>query len=113
MAKSSPEKKKETTLRLDQLDAGDRFRIAALDTGDDWDKARKLLALGIYPGVQAVLLQKFPALVIQVGESQFAIDMETGRQIAVVRESRGPGRHRHRHRRGFCRWRSLFAKKLF
>lgn len=109
MAEGSDEKEK--TLRLDQLEAGDCFRIAALDTGDDWKKARKLLSLGIYPGLQARLLQKFPTLVIQVGQSQFAIDRETGRQIAVVKESGRPGRHRHRHR--FCLWRSLFSRRLF
>ncbi|MGB9791387.1 MAG: FeoA family protein [Thermacetogeniaceae bacterium] len=117
MAKGSDEKKKDLesnqTLRLDQLEAGECCRIVAFDTGGDWDKARKLLALGIYPGLQARLLQKFPTLVIQVGHAQFAIDRETGRQIEVVKEAGEAGRRRHRHRHRFCRWRSLFERRFF
>ncbi|HNQ34782.1 MAG TPA: FeoA family protein [bacterium] len=40
----------------------------------DRSRLEKLMALGILPGLKITLLQKFPAYIVQVGNSQFALD---------------------------------------
>lgn len=44
---------------------------------------RKLSVLGIVPGVQVRLLQRFPTFVVQVGYSQVALDRQLARLVQV------------------------------
>jgi Fe2+ transport system protein FeoA len=46
----------------------------------------KLMALGVIPGSQIRLLQRFPSYVIQLGYTQLALDKETAARIMVIRD---------------------------
>lgn len=64
--------------------------VAYLSTRDEED-VRKLMAMGILPGVGVRLLRRFPSYVFQVGYSQFAVDRELAEKIFVhwLPEKRG------------------------
>ncbi len=65
---------------LTHLQVKDRGRVAYLGAVDS-SSMQKLMSIGIFPGVQIVLLQKFPSYVISLGHSQFAIDEELAAAI--------------------------------
>jgi DtxR family Mn-dependent transcriptional regulator len=67
---------------LTELKAGDEGEIAYLATGDDI-KMRKLMAMGVLPGNNIVLMQVFPSYIFRVGYSEFAIDSNLAREIFV------------------------------
>lgn len=46
-------------------------------------QVRKYLAMGLVPGVEVTLLQRFPAFVFEMGYSQFAVDADVARAILV------------------------------
>lgn len=46
---------------------------------------RQLSAMGVAPGSHIRLLQTHPALVVQVGETELALDLQAGREIFVRR----------------------------
>ncbi|MEI6512121.1 MAG: FeoA family protein [bacterium] len=48
--------------------------------GTHW---RKLLAFGIVPGATLVVIQRFPAIVIRIGETEVALDLDTARLVTV------------------------------
>jgi|GEM_PF-481451 len=92
-------------VNLTGLEVGQHGRIISL-TNSNPDKVRKLLALGIYPGLPVRLIQKFPTYVIQVGYTQLAVDTETAQGIEVAQEQgAGAACCRHRNRHGL--WRRL------
>ncbi|KUK52356.1 MAG: Putative iron-dependent repressor [Desulfotomaculum sp. 46_296] len=68
---------------LADLHVGDRGQISGFSTYEP-KKIRKLMSLGIYPGLLIRLLQVFPAYVFQVGYTQFAVDREIAREIQVT-----------------------------
>ncbi len=67
---------------LKDLDVNDRGTIAYLATNDD-GRLQKLMALGVLPGLQIRMVQRFPSYVFQVGQSQFAIDKEMADGIYI------------------------------
>jgi DtxR family Mn-dependent transcriptional regulator len=67
---------------LSDLEVKKKGKVAYLQTGNR-DMIQKIIAMGILPKTEISLLQKFPSYVIQVGESQFAIDQEMASQIYV------------------------------
>ena len=66
-------------LSLSTLAVGDTGYVHSLLI-DDQTLLRKLMALGLLPGVRIKLIQKYPAFVLQMGYTQIAID----RQLAGV-----------------------------
>ena len=72
--------------QLTSLRVGERGRITGLSTNDP-NMLRKLMALGIYPGLPIHLLQKFPSYVFQVGFTQLAVDQEIAQEIRVTKEN--------------------------
>jgi DtxR family Mn-dependent transcriptional regulator len=44
---------------------------------------RQLVAMGVLPKVELVLLQRSPSYVFKVGKSQFAVDVELASSIYV------------------------------
>lgn len=56
--------------------------VASLDRATDHDRS-KLMALGLIPGAELLLLQRFPSYVVQVGYTQLALDRETASVIDV------------------------------
>lgn len=73
---------KSVVLLLCELSPGDRGRVAYLRT---WNSQRlqKLLTLGILPGVEVEMLQRFPSFVFRIGHSQMAVDREVAEGIHV------------------------------
>lgn len=56
--------------------------VAYLSTRENRE-IQKLMALGILPGVQVKLIQRYPSYVFQMGYSQFTIDRELAEKIYV------------------------------
>ncbi len=67
---------------LAEIPAGERAVVAYLHSEEVSD-LRKLMAIGILPGTQLVLLQRFPSYLLEIGHSQFAIDKDMARQVYV------------------------------
>lgn len=67
---------------LSDLGLKGRGKIAYLSAKDN-SQIQKLISIGILPGMSVVLLQKFPSYVLQLGNSQFAIDKELASSIYV------------------------------
>ena len=73
---------KSAVLPLCELSPGDRGRVAYLRTGDS-QRLQKLLTLGILPGVEVEMLQRFPSFVFRIGHSQMAVDREMAEGIQI------------------------------
>lgn len=56
---------------------------------------QKLIAMGVFPGVQVVMQRRSPGYVFQIGFSQFAVDSDVARSILVQVEG---GREAHARR---------------
>lgn len=67
---------------LKDMEAKDRGTIAYLAINDK-ERLHKLIAMGLLPGLQIRMIQKFPSYVFQIGRSQFAIDKEMAEGIYV------------------------------
>jgi len=58
---------------LTRLAEGDRARVTEL-CGPYDSPAAHLVAVGVLPGAELELLQRYPALVLRIGNTEFAID---------------------------------------
>lgn len=67
---------------LSEMDKKQKGEIAYINTFNA-QMLNKLMAIGALPGVVVTLLQKFPAYLIKIGHSQFAIDKTLAEQINV------------------------------
>jgi len=73
---------KKFIMSLDELTKGQKAKISYIQT-EDKNLLKKIIAMGILPGLSVKLLHKFPSYVIQIGESQFAVDKDFASQIKV------------------------------
>lgn len=69
---------------LSTLRAGERAVVVRLDEGDP-SRLRKLLALGILPGVSISVRRRSPCFVLDVGYSQLALDSAGAASVFVRR----------------------------
>ena len=69
---------------LSRLAAGESGRVAYLQLKDH-PELHRLLALGVIPGTPIHLHQTFPAFVVEVGESQLALESSIAYRIFVRR----------------------------
>lgn len=69
-------------LPLSDLRTKQKAHVAYLHTHDR-ESLQKLMAIGVLPGSEIVLLQRFPILVFQMGKSQFAIDSALADHVYV------------------------------
>ncbi len=69
---------------LTELKSAEAGEIAYLAAGDD-KKMQKLMSMGVLPGSQLALIQKFPSYIFKVGNSQFAVDDTLAREIYIRR----------------------------
>ncbi|RJR51764.1 MAG: hypothetical protein C4576_03165 [Desulfobacteraceae bacterium] len=76
---------KSAVLSLCELSPGHRGRVAYLRTGNS-QRLQKLLTLGILPGVEVEMLQRFPSFVFRIGHSQMAVDREMAEGIHIRRQ---------------------------
>ncbi|RFP57814.1 MAG: ferrous iron transport protein A [Limnothrix sp. CACIAM 69d] len=70
---------------LSTIRSSDPHWIAHLETQDD-AMLRKLTALGILPGNQIAIEQRFPSYIVSIGRTRAALDRETVQCIFVTRE---------------------------
>jgi DtxR family Mn-dependent transcriptional regulator len=76
------EEVKPIVVSCDQLSVGESARIAYLCTREH-ARLAKLSALGLAPGIDLKLLQKWPAFVVQCDETEIALESEVARDIYV------------------------------
>jgi len=69
---------------LSDMRADERGSIAYLATREP-EAMQKLMALGVIPGAPVTLIQTFPSVVFQVGQTQVALDTALARDIYVRR----------------------------
>ena len=65
-----------------ELDVGQPALIAYIHTHQS-KPLQKLMAMGALPGTKVSLIQRFPSYVLQLGQSQFAMDREMADHIYV------------------------------
>ncbi|MDI6871190.1 MAG: FeoA family protein [Bacillota bacterium] len=70
-------------VRLADLPEGTAGHVAALVTREP-ERLQKLMAFGILPGMPITLLQRRPAFVFQVGQTQVAVDERIAADILVT-----------------------------
>ncbi len=68
---------------LASLRSGTRTTVLSLNVASSQERS-KLMALGVLPGADIRLLQRFPTFVVGVGYTQLALDRETARLIQVA-----------------------------
>jgi Fe2+ transport system protein FeoA len=71
------------TRPLGSLRAGTRARVARVDCGDE-AVDRRLLAYGLAPGARVEVLQRRPALILRIYETELALAPEVAAGIAVA-----------------------------
>lgn len=69
-------------MALSSLKTGKIDTVACLKTSDD-AMIRKLMAMGVLPGVSITLEQRFPSYIVKVGRTRAALDWETAQSIYV------------------------------
>jgi len=62
---------------------GLEYIVAELNAGDDGNKLKKLMSIGVMPGMPIKMIQNYPSYVIQVGFTQIAIDDNLASAINV------------------------------
>jgi DtxR family Mn-dependent transcriptional regulator len=72
---------------LDRLQLGEAGRIAYLSTRDH-GVLQRLSVLGLSPGVEVRLLQRWPSYVVECEESEIAMEQELARNLYVWRDAR-------------------------
>lgn len=71
-----------TDMPLTLLGEGVSARVVRLDEPGSTGTAH-LVALGVIPGAEVTLLQRYPAFVMRVGHTEFAVDDRLARRIHV------------------------------
>jgi len=71
---------------LPALRVGEKGTVAYLNTSK-FDRIKKLYAFGIVPGVPVELIQRSPAFVLRVEESQIALEQAVAEDIFIRRQS--------------------------
>lgn len=71
-----------TTRALTLLEPGQIAEVVELCPPDD-TTLRKLVALGLLPGVRLTLLRRFPCYLLQLGHAQLAMDQQLASTILV------------------------------
>ncbi len=72
----------DSNLSLARLGTGCSAVVLSIDESTSHERS-KLMSLGIVPGADLRLLQKFPSYVVTVGFTQLALDKETAGLIQV------------------------------
>ena len=67
---------------LTELKSGESGEIAYL-AASDGKKMQKLMSMGVLPGSDLQLMQRFPSYIFKVGHSQFAVDDSLAREIHI------------------------------
>jgi DtxR family Mn-dependent transcriptional regulator len=79
-------KAERVVVALSELEPNREAKIAYIHTHEQ-RTLQKLIAMGITPGMQVSLIQKYPTYVFQIGHGQFAVDEEIANKIFVLKTS--------------------------
>lgn len=71
---------------ITEMKTGSSAKVAFINTRDD-ERMHKLLMMGFTPGTKVKLLQSSPVLVVEIDQSQIAIENSIGSHIGVWRTS--------------------------
>ena len=71
--------------KITDLNVGERCKVINLETSNE-TRLQKLLSMGILPGRHIEILQKVPSYILQVGQTQYAIDKEIADAIYIEQE---------------------------
>lgn len=69
---------------LTELVTGERGSVSCLQDPAS-GAACKLAAMGVLPGAELRMVQRYPAFVFQIGHAEFAVDEEMARHVRVYR----------------------------
>ncbi|KYO68095.1 FeoA family protein [Thermovenabulum gondwanense] len=72
--------------KLSFLKVGEEATIVKIDAKDN-KILKKLMALGVLPGLKVQLLQKFPTYVFKIGNTRIAADEEIAGSIIIMKNS--------------------------
>jgi len=67
---------------ITQLEIGKKARVAYINTRSN-SRMHQLTQLGIHPGVEVWIHQKFPVLVLRINHTQIALDEDVAKDILV------------------------------
>lgn len=70
------------TKNMAQLEIGKKARVAYINTRSN-SRMHQLTQLGIHPGAEVWIHQKFPILVLRINHTQIALDEEVAKDILV------------------------------
>ncbi|NOZ03148.1 MAG: metal-dependent transcriptional regulator [FCB group bacterium] len=79
---------KPIVIRSTELEKGSKGIVAFLHIQNS-NKLQKLMAMGILPGIQIEIVQKFPSYVFKVGQTYIALDKEMARAVLVRKSDDG------------------------
>ena len=65
------------------MEAGQKGRIKYIHTHGE-SSIKKLMAMGVLPGLDVSLIQKRPSFVFRVGQTQIAVDVDIAGEIFVL-----------------------------
>jgi DtxR family Mn-dependent transcriptional regulator len=68
---------------LSEMEAGQGGRIMYIHTHGE-SSIKKLMAMGVLPGFEVSLIQRYPSYVFRVGQTQIAVDAEIASEIFVL-----------------------------
>jgi DtxR family Mn-dependent transcriptional regulator len=74
---------------LDRLREGETGAVAFVQSGDP-GRFRKIMAMGVLPGVEVTVVRRSPSFVFRLGYSQFAVDEGMAEAIFVRRRPLAP-----------------------
>lgn len=69
-------------IKLSKAKEGDRCTVIRIDTENE-KKLQILLSMNILPGKSITVLQTFPSMIFQVGETEYAVDSSISEAIFV------------------------------
>lgn len=72
-------------ISLTELEVGEKAIVAGIDAKDR-KTLNKLMALGVLPGMNVTMMQKFPSFVFMVGNTRIAADEAISGKIIVVKD---------------------------
>ncbi|HNV87083.1 MAG TPA: FeoA family protein [Candidatus Omnitrophota bacterium] len=72
----------EKVIPLPDLQPNNRGKIAGIGFCDR-NALRKMMVMGVFPGVEIELIQRFPSCVFRIGQSRFTVDRELASLIHV------------------------------
>ncbi len=76
------------TENITQLEIGKKARVAYINTRSN-SRMHQLTQLGIHPGVEVWIHQKYPVLVLRINHTQIALDEEVAKDILVWEQGIG------------------------